>query len=137
MQFLFLLHNWSDVGLLVLRVALGVIFFVHGKSKIPMWKMQASEQLPSFMLNSMRFLSVAETLGSLAIVLGFLSQLAALGFMLVMASAMYFKIAKWNTPFLGKEKLGWELDLLIFAAATAIYFIGAGVYSLDFKLFGL
>jgi len=137
MTFLFLLHNWGDVGLLVLRLALAAVFFVHGKSKIPMWKMQASEQMPMSMIKLMRFLSVVEILGSVAMVLGLFEQIAALGFMLIMAGAMYFKIFKWKVPFMGKEKLGWELDLMVFAAAASIYFIGAGIYSLDFVLLGL
>jgi uncharacterized membrane protein YphA (DoxX/SURF4 family) len=50
---------------------------------------------------------------------------------------MYFKINKWNVPFVSTEKMGWEYDLVLLCAAIAILTIGAGSVSLDAVLFGM
>lgn len=124
------LHNWSDLGLLALRIALGAIFLVHGTSKLKMWKMKPSGQMSAGMLNTMRFLSVAETLGALSMASGVLAQPAAAGLALVMLGAIYFKISKWHTGFTATDKVGWEFDLILLASALAIVFIGPGIYSI-------
>jgi uncharacterized membrane protein YphA (DoxX/SURF4 family) len=40
------LYSYSDFGLLLLRVVVGVIFIVHGMAKWSMWGMTPSEQMP-------------------------------------------------------------------------------------------
>ncbi len=129
------LSRWSDLALLALRVTVAAIFWVHGRSKAGMWKAQPSQQLPAPMLNLMRTLSVAEPLGALAMLTGVLSQLAAIGFMLVMAGAMFLKIRVWKTPFFAHEKSGWEFDLILLAAAFVLLILGPGAYSLQALLF--
>lgn len=128
---LFDLSRWSDLALLALRITVAAIFWVHGRSKVGMWKAQPSQQMPASMLNLMRTLSVAEPLGALAMLTGVLSQLPAIGFMLVMASAMFLKIRVWKTPFFAHDKSGWELDLILFAAALVLLILGPGAYTLQ------
>lgn len=125
------LSRWSDLALLVLRLAVASIFWVHGRSKAGMWKMQPGPQMPSGMLNLMRTLSIAEPLGALSMLAGLGSQLAAVGFMLVMGGAIFMKIRAWKTPFFAHDKTGWELDLLVLAASFALLILGPGAYSLQ------
>ncbi len=113
-----LLNGFGDLGLLVLRIALGIVFLMHG---IPKLKMKGSWLL----------LGIAETSGGLAIVFGFLTQLAALGLAIVMLGAIYMKISKWKVPFTAKDKLGWEYDWALLGIALALVFLGAGYFSLD------
>ena len=115
-----ILYNYGDLGVLLLRLALGVIFLVHGIKK-----------LPGTMGGFMTFIGVAETAGGAALALGFLTQLAALGIAIIMLGAMYKKINEWKIPFTTQSQTGWEFDLLILAGCIALMTIGAGYYSVD------
>lgn len=125
------LHSYSDWGLLALRLTVAAIFWVHGRQKARMWKMQSSEQMPAQMLAIMKLLSICEPLGAIAIFSGFLTQLAALGLGIIMLGAAYLKINKWKTPFSSRETTGWELDLLLLASSILLLLSGAGAISLD------
>lgn len=122
---------YSGWGLLAVRVVMGIIFFVHGRNKIAMWKMKPSAQMPSGMLNIMKFLSITETLGGIALFFGFLTQWAALGVGIIMVGAIYFKIFKWGLPFASTEKNGWEFDLILLVCALMLMVSGAGMLSFD------
>lgn len=134
MNYLSELTIYSDWGLFVLRVTVGVIFLVHGFKKMAMWKMQPSAQMPSGMINTMRFLSVVEPLGGLAVLVGFLTSWAALGLSIIMIGAMYLKIVKWKTPFYAQNTTGWELDLIILASNIVLLTMGPGLKSIDYML---
>lgn len=127
------LQEWSDLAPLVLRLALAATFIVHGTNKIPMWKIEPSVEMPKNMLNMMKFLSVAETLGGIALLLGFLTQIAALGLILVMLGALYYKIFLWKRKF--SPDGGFEIDILIIASLIPLFMLGAGAYSVDYHLF--
>src|SRR3989344_2149286 len=108
MEFFIDLYQFNDWGLLALRVAVGVIFLYHGIQKRAMWKMQPSEQMPASMLSLLKFLSVVEPLGGLAVLFGFLTQLAVAGLGFIMVGAIWMKITKWHVPFAAQDKTGWE-----------------------------
>ncbi len=74
------LHQFSDWGLLALRLGVGITFLVHGSQKRAMWKMQPSAQMPAGLLSLLKVLSIAEPLGGLATLVGLLTQAAAAGF---------------------------------------------------------
>jgi len=135
MQFLANLHQLGDVGLLALRIGVGVIFLVHGSQKWAMWKMQPSAQMPVGMLATMKFLSIVEPLGGLAVLVGFLTQFAAAGLGIIMIGAIQFKIGQMHRKFSGEG--GWEFDLILLAAAIVLFFSGAGQLSADRLLFGI
>jgi putative oxidoreductase len=128
---LFTLAQYGDWGLLGLRLAVGAVFLVHGISKLPMWRMQPSDQMPNGMLATMRFLSIAEPLGAAALILGALTQFAAAGLSVIMLGAIYFKIGVWKNKFVN----GWELDLVLLAANIALVLLGAGAWSVDHYFF--
>jgi putative oxidoreductase len=137
MDFLINLYQFSDLGLLALRIAVGVIFLVHGVQKWAMWKMRSSEQMPANMLVMMKFLSVVEPLGGLAVLIGFLTQLAALGLGIIMIGAIVVKRKVMKVSFTAMDKTGWEFDLIILAATIALFVFGGGVVSLDNLFFGI
>lgn len=120
----------QDVALLVLRVAVGALFIAHGWGKRKMWSTQPSAQMTAGMLNILRLACVAELLGGLGVLFGVLTQMAAVGLALVMLGAAWFKIFKWKAPFSSSEKLGWEIDLLLFATCMVLIAFGPGAYAL-------
>ena len=135
MQFLTSLHQLSDWALVVLRLGVGVIFLVHGVQKRAMWKMQPSAQMPAGLLSVLRFLSIVEPLGGLAVLTGFLTQVAAAGFAVIMLGAINLKARQMHRSFTGDG--GWEFDYILLTAAVALCLLGAGRLSLDRVLFGL
>lgn len=119
---------YSDVGLFALRIGVGVIFLIHGIQKFKMWKAQPSAQMTSGMLSLMKFLSIAETVGAIAILSGFLIQLAAIGLGIIMIGAAHMKMTKWGKKFTGDG--GWEFDFILLATCVALIFLGAGAYAI-------
>ena len=128
-------HRLSDVALLALRLVVGTSFLIHGWKKLAMWKTQPSERLPGGLLSTLRLLSVAEPLGGAAIVVGFLTQAAAVGFALVMLGAIRLKAFQMHKRFSGEG--GWEFELTVLAAAIVLLVFGAGGLSLDHLVWGL
>lgn len=124
-------NHWSW-GLLALRLAVGSVFLFHGIQKWALWgEAPSSASLTPNMLNIMKFLSIVEPLGGAALILGFLTQFAAIGLGLIMLGAIYFKMQVWNMPFAAQSATGWEFDLVLLAASIQLLFSGAGKYSLD------
>ncbi len=119
----------SDFSLLLLRVAIGAIFLVHGLGKRKMWQMQPSAQMSAGMISLMKLLSVVEPLGGAAVLLGFLTNWAAMGLGIIMLGAIWLKISKWKVPFSATDKMGWEFDLLILAALIVLLAYGPGVWA--------
>ncbi len=117
-----LLPGYESVGLLALRLAIGSIFLYHGTKKLGNWS-----NIPGLF----KFIGLCETAGGLATIAGFLTQFASIGFSLIMLGAIYHKIYKWHIPFYSEQSTGWELDILILAAALVLIFSGAGHYSID------
>ena len=133
MSVLLHLHQFSDWGLLALRLGVGTVFLLHGNQKRAMWKMQPSAQMPARLLSLLRVLSIAEPLGGLATLVGLLTQAAAAGFILVMLGAIRFKVLQMHKGFRGEG--GWEFEFLLLVGAIALLFLGAGKFALDRLLF--
>jgi putative oxidoreductase len=121
--------NQVSVGLAVLRIATGVVFLDHGYQK--MFKMgiggvtgffgQVGIPLPGVMAT---LITLLEVFGAVAFPVGFLTRPIALAFVLDMLGAILFVQLK-N----GFSK--FELEFLLFGAAIALLFMGAGRYSID------
>jgi len=137
MGFFLQLHHFSDFALLVLRLALGTVFIVHGTHKRGLWKMQPSAQMPAGLLTKLRILSIVEPAGGLGILFGFLTQLAALGLVIVMLGAIQFLITKVHRKFTGENVTGWEFEFMLLIVALALVITGGGKFALDRVVFGI
>ena len=127
-----ILNGFDDIGLLILRVLLGFIFFTHAIPKLKMPRAMAkSMNKPAAMIAS---LGTLEFVSGLALIFGVLTQFAALAVGLVMLGSLYYKIFVWKIPFVSMEKPGWELDLILLGAAIVVLFVGAGSLSVDVSL---
>ena len=118
-----------SLSLLFIRIAISSSFLARGTQKFKMWKTSPSEQMPKKMLNIMKILSIVEPLGAVALMTGFLTQIAALGLAVIIIGAIYFKIKIWKKKF--TEPGGWELDLIILSGLLLLLIVGAGSYALD------
>jgi putative oxidoreductase len=124
----------SDANLasLVLRLAAGIIFVIHGYPKLgSQRKMGAdfmkSTGMPAWMAS---FGGVAEFFGGLALILGISTPVIALLFVLWMISTTWFSKTKLHKKLQG----GYEFDLILMAASLAIAILGSGIYSIDHLL---
>jgi putative oxidoreductase len=122
------LVRFIDLGLLLLRLMVGVIFISSGWNdlKDPEARSQSIGMSTGFTI----FLGVAELAGGLGVILGVLAQLAAIGLILVMLGAIQKKIFVWHTGFWGEKASGWHYELMLVVMNLVILFTGGGRYVL-------
>ena len=139
-----LLGTYPSWSRLVVRLALGIVFFAHGAQKVLGWfgghGLKATVRMFE---QSMRIPPAAtvlaaslECVGGLALIVGFLVRPFALGLIVVMLVA----IAKvhWKHGFFlatqPGQANGWEYNFVLIAMALAVLTGGAGALSVDFLL---
>ncbi|MGA9418574.1 MAG: DoxX family protein, partial [Candidatus Cybelea sp.] len=76
------------------------------------------------------FLAAAELLGGVAVVIGFLTQLAAIGLILIMLGAIGKKVFVWKTGFWGKDGLGWNYESILISMLLVILCTNGGRFVL-------
>ncbi len=118
------LLQFSDVALLGLRVMVAVVFFESGRqhARDPVGRAASIGLSPGFT----RMLGWAEMAAALGLALGVLTQVAALGLILVMLGAIQKKVFVWHTGFWGEKKYGWHYDLLFLVTNLVILTTGGG-----------
>jgi putative oxidoreductase len=118
------LYQYTDLTLLLMRLLVGLVFVTSGwrHVKDPVGRGKSIGMGPGFT----RFLGLAELAGGLGVGLGVLTQLAALGLILIMFGAIQRKIFVWKTGFWGKHSDGWHYDLLFVVMCLVIATTGGG-----------
>jgi putative oxidoreductase len=128
------------LGLLILRLAVGLIVAAHGAQKLFGWwggsgmtgwtaamtRMRIRPAVPWAWMSAL-----AELVGGLMVAIGFLNPVgsfALAGSMLVAIALVHWPKGFWTT------KGGYEFNLLIVAAAATVAIAGPGPYSLDSAL---
>jgi len=121
---MFHLDQYTDYGLLFLRVMAGAIYADSGYNdlKSPEVRAKSIGMPKSFAI----FLGVAEVAGAAGLILGVLTQLAAIGLILLMLGAVQKKLFVWKTGFWGKGGLGWSYDLTLISMLLVILFTDGG-----------
>jgi putative oxidoreductase len=137
-----LVNTDNDIATLVIRVLLGVVFFPHGMQKLLGWYggygftgsmgfFTETLHIPAIFA----FLAImAEGLGSLGLITGLLTRVAAFGIGMNMVVAVY--MLHWQNGFFmnwfGNQKgEGFEYHLLVIAIAVALIIKGGGALSVD------
>jgi putative oxidoreductase len=77
-----------------------------------------------------RVLGWAEMAAALGFALGVLTQVAALGLILIMLGAIQKKVFVWHIGFWGEQTYGWHYDLLFVVANLVILTTGGGRFVL-------
>ncbi len=119
---------FTEWSLLFLRIVVALVFGTSGFSHLK----SPSERAKSIGMSASftAFLGAAEMAGAFALVVGVLTQLAALGLILIMLGAIYKKIVEWKTGFWGEKSMGWHYDLLFIAMLLVIFTTGGGPIAL-------
>ena len=122
------LARFTDLGLLLLRLMVGIVFFTSGWNhlKDPAERAKSIGMSKGFTL----LLGVAEVAGSLGIAFGVWPQLAAIGLILVMLGAIQKKIFVWHTGFWGEKASGWHYEVLFVVMCLVVLFTDGGHYLL-------
>ncbi|WP_339146804.1 MULTISPECIES: DoxX family protein [unclassified Sutcliffiella] len=124
--------NKYEIGTLILRVVLGLTFFVHGLAKFQGGIENTvgwfdSIGLPGFFAYGVALL---EIIGGIALVLGLFSRVVSGLIALLMVGAI-LKV-KFAVGFLGNGQMaGYELDLAFLAMALFIVMNGSKAFALD------
>ena len=125
----------AGMGLLILRIAVGFVFAMHGFGKLlgPPFVGQGMDATAGFFgqlgipLPTVAAwgVALAESLGGIAIMLGALVPLVALVLSVDMAVAILLLMAR-----LGKSPIGGvELELVLLAGSLCLFFAGPGLMS--------
>lgn len=118
------LARFGDCALLLLRLMIAIVFAYSGYSHLKFSAARSKSIGTSKQFTI--FLGCAEVLGSLGVLFGVLTQLAALGLILIMLGAIQKKIFVWHTGFWGKDGYGWHYDLLFVVMNLVLVVMGGG-----------
>lgn len=136
----------NNIAATIIRVMLGVVFFAHGAQKMFGWfggpgfsgaiSYFAGLHIPA----ALALLAIAaEFFGSLGLIFGFLTRVAALGItvnMIVAIATIHIHFGffmNWHGMQKGE---GIEYHLLVLAMTVFLMIQGAGAFSLDQKVSG-
>jgi putative oxidoreductase len=125
-----------DIGILILRLGLGLTLAAHGLQKFHSGLDGTAEMLESIgfrpgVLNAW-LAAVGETTAGLLLAAGFLTPLAAAGFVSLMV------VAGWTVHRSGGFFVtagGWEYNFILAVGAVGVATLGAGRISLDWAFF--
>ena len=137
---------YSDWGLVILRVGMGVLMLFHGWPKLnPNGPMKGPAGFAGFLKQQgvplptlfAWVVALLETLGALLLIVGLGTRILAVGFAIDMFVAIRLvKIGMMKAKFSEQNGTGWEFEFILMVAALALLFTGAGSIALD-PLLGL
>jgi len=137
---------YISIASLVLRIFVGALFIVHGLPKLAgQWRKPMRDGMSQLGIPGLLFdlVGLLELLGGLALVIGFLTRIAAALLALEMIGTTILYITKlykaplprgFAEPMFKATKgymFGWELDTVLLASCIAIVLIGPGIFSID------
>ena len=124
--------KYQDGTLLLLRLVLAAIFIVAGYAKLPFWNGPV-EGVSETMSLLIKFLSIVEPLGAIALIAGFLTKWASLGLAIIMVGAIFVLQFTMQTGFSTATGTGWNFPLILLSGCAILMAFGAGKWSIDSK----
>ena len=125
-----------DIVLLLIRLITGYAFILHGWGKIqsPFTWMGPDSAVPALFQG---LAALSEFGGGIALVVGLLTRLGALGIAFTMAVAVYMHSVVMGDPFVNLTGgRSFELAAAYFLMTVLLVFAGPGRISLDMLVFG-
>lgn len=124
-----------DLGLLIFRITLGILMFMHGFHKLingvePIKGMLAEFGLPSFLAYGVH---LGETIAPLFIIFGFRTRLAAFALTFVMIVAFLMVHTQDLLAITGTGAWAHEGIALFLLGGLGLIFTGAGKYALSYR----
>jgi putative oxidoreductase len=135
-------YDQLSLGLLLLRIILGVVFFAHGAQKVLGWfggyglsgtvdYFKNVVKIPTPLAYLGPFV---EFLGGIALVFGVFTKVAALGILIMMIVAtlkVHFPQGFFLTGKGDGKGQGYEFTLTLAVISLVLVLLGGGVYSID------
>ena len=132
----------SDLGLLIFRVSLGIVFLAHGYLKVFTFGLEhaavvfANHSVWGYHVIPGWFAPIAaaiELIGGMMLILGIKVRLASIPLAAVAfgAGAVHFEKG-WN--YTSKPDGGWEYGIFLFICCVVLALVGAGKYTIQNKL---
>jgi putative oxidoreductase len=120
-----------DIGLLILRISIGGLLFLHGAHKISagiehQMQVLSNNGLPGQL---MYFVYISEVIAPILLLVGIFTRISALTIIMTMITILYVI----PDPLLGLNQhgaSGIELQLLYLLVPVALFFTGPGRYRL-------
>lgn len=121
-----------DVSLFLIRVITAMIFFYAGYAKFPLWSADAAATgMEPWLFNLMLFLSIAEPIGAIAMLIGFLTRTAAWCFLIILVGAIYVTQFIMHIGFSTPTSPGWNFPFAMIPACLALIAFGPGGWSVS------
>ncbi len=122
---------------LIMRLALAAIFIIHGLQKVNSQMDWGAEWYDNMFEGQMaapkqKLIAYCELFGGIALGLGFLTRLACLGIITLMAGAIW-KVTGANGFSIMNG--GYEYNLILIVMSLGLFLIGGGPIGLDYLLF--
>ena len=123
-----------NIGLAVLRVGTGVVFLNHGYQKMFVWGFSGVTDAFTHMGVPLPgvigpLIELLEVFGAVALIVGFLTRPLAVAFVCDMLGAILLVRLKEGFSH-------FELEFMLCASALALFFTGAGRFSIDALIAG-
>lgn len=128
----------APLGLLLLRVGLGIVFLMHGLQKLNEWTLDGTAAnfqqmgVPSPELSA-ALAAYAELIGGIALIVGLFARIAGLVLAVDMFGAIYF--AHGSQGFFSATG-GYEFVLVLALASLAVFLMGPGRFAIGGGLQG-
>jgi putative oxidoreductase len=123
------LGGFTDASLLLLRLMVGIVFTTSGWSHLSNPSQRSKDIGMSKGFTA--FLGAAELAGGLGVTFGILTQLAAIGLILVMLGAIQKKVFVWRIGFWGPSGTnGWSYETMLIVMNLVILTTGGGNLSI-------
>ena len=125
----------SDIASLSLRLTAATVFVKHGLPKLfgapraQVRGMFTQGGMPGALFDA---IAVLEVFGGITLVVGFLTPLVSILFVLQFVGIMALVVPrKRKPPMSQKFEGGWEIDLVMLAIVFALFILGPGRFSVD------
>ena len=134
----------TDYLYLILRLVAGIIIFPYGMQKLLGWfpplgggigikqnlKLLKEKHIPSIVI---WLIILGQSLGSIALIFGFLTRIAAFGNLIIFLAALFVHAPDgWSMNWTGNKKgEGVEYFILLIAMLLILIIRGGGLWSID------